>query len=527
MEDRDSGAISLDGLFAAMAFLWVLVGAAACLASGVTIGAGLEALPRYMTSESILAALGLAVGATAFKPHGARAKQLASAVAITVFATALAALAIGAPSSLRHVSRNLIALAWGFLGAALVGGGERSRRLIFSLALALFELGSLATLACVGTGALDAAALVAAHVFLLAASAAFLLLWQKRRKTNETAPCGIAQATDVSKLTDREREVVNCISEGRTQAEIAKKLGISPSTVSTYRARALKKLGAGTIEINPLSHSATHRLPYPSPAQLAFPVTLLAGVSILLSGITFLTNKGQSIRILACTIAAAIPFMARITGQRPGPESCHGEHEQLGAALSLATAFLTRELLIWRDSLLFALGLFAGCLVIISSSKMRRGRICASSDLWKGSLFGDAVFSTTLLLRQFPGNDVTAIRIGPMGITSAGATLVSSMTLLAFLFWLLSAQFLPASELSQIANTDLDTRRCNFLLAKGLNQTQAHVALDIAKGLSSSQIAAKEHLSSGSINSARLVAYRKLGINSRRDLVAVLEREVS
>lgn len=158
---------------------------------------------------------------------------------------------------------------------------------------------------------------------------------------------------------------------------------------------------------------------------------------------------------------------------------------------------------------------------------MRRGRICASSDLWKGSLFGDAVFSTTLLLRQFPGNDVTAIRIGPMGITSAGATLVSSMTLLAFLFWLLSAQFLPASELSQIANTDLDTRRCNFLLAKGLNQTQAHVALDIAKGLSSSQIAAKEHLSSGSINSARLVAYRKLGINSRRDLVAVLEREVS
>lgn len=527
MEDEDSKATGPDGFLAAKAFLWALVSAAACLAPAIVMGASVETLPRYMTSESILAALGLAMGATAFKLHGVRARRLASAVAISVFATALAALAIGASSSLWPIPRNLIALTWGFLGAALLSGGEQGRHLIASLTLALFELGSLATLACVGTGALDTAALVAAHVFLLAVSAAFLLLRQKRKKGGETAPRGIPQAADASKLTDREREVVNCLSEGRTQAEIAKTLGISPSTVSTYRARALKKLGVDTLEIDPLSRSATHRPPYPSPAQLAFPVALLAGASILLSGAASLTDKGPDLRILACTIVAVVPFVARITGQRPDAESCPGEHEYLGALLSLATALLARELLIWRDSLPLALGLFAGCLVIISSSKMRRGRICTAPDVWKGGLFDDAVFSATLLLRQFPGNDVTAVRIGPVGITSAGTALTLSVALLAFLFWLLSAQFLPAGELPQIANTDLDARRCNFLLAKGLNQTQARVALDIAKGLSSSQIAAREHLSSGSINSARLVAYRKLGINSRRDLVAVLEREVS
>jgi DNA-binding NarL/FixJ family response regulator len=47
----------------------------------------------------------------------------------------------------------------------------------------------------------------------------------------------------VSKLTDREREVLGFTVEGFSSSEIGKKLFISPKTVDTYRARIMEKLG--------------------------------------------------------------------------------------------------------------------------------------------------------------------------------------------------------------------------------------------------------------------------------------------
>lgn len=44
-------------------------------------------------------------------------------------------------------------------------------------------------------------------------------------------------------LTGRQREVLQLVAEGRTSAEIAKKLGISPRTVENHRASLVKTLG--------------------------------------------------------------------------------------------------------------------------------------------------------------------------------------------------------------------------------------------------------------------------------------------
>lgn len=51
----------------------------------------------------------------------------------------------------------------------------------------------------------------------------------------------------LSKLTDRERQVVSLVSQGLPNGEIAQRLGISPRTVEVHKARILAKLDARNI----------------------------------------------------------------------------------------------------------------------------------------------------------------------------------------------------------------------------------------------------------------------------------------
>ena len=46
-------------------------------------------------------------------------------------------------------------------------------------------------------------------------------------------------------LSARERQVLQAVAEGRSTAEIAQVLNLSPKTVDTYRSRLLHKLGVG------------------------------------------------------------------------------------------------------------------------------------------------------------------------------------------------------------------------------------------------------------------------------------------
>jgi two-component system, NarL family, response regulator NreC len=53
-------------------------------------------------------------------------------------------------------------------------------------------------------------------------------------------------APDGDNLTPREREVLRLIALGHTSVEIANKLGLSPRTIETHRARIHRKLGLDT-----------------------------------------------------------------------------------------------------------------------------------------------------------------------------------------------------------------------------------------------------------------------------------------
>lgn len=57
---------------------------------------------------------------------------------------------------------------------------------------------------------------------------------------------GEKSGPDGDKLTPREREVLRLIALGHTSVEIARKLGLSPRTIETHRARIHRKLGLDT-----------------------------------------------------------------------------------------------------------------------------------------------------------------------------------------------------------------------------------------------------------------------------------------
>ncbi|GAB4479332.1 MAG: response regulator transcription factor [Anaerolineae bacterium] len=51
----------------------------------------------------------------------------------------------------------------------------------------------------------------------------------------------------LARLSEREREVLQLVVEGRTSAEIGSLLALSPKTVETYRSRIMEKLGIGDL----------------------------------------------------------------------------------------------------------------------------------------------------------------------------------------------------------------------------------------------------------------------------------------
>ena len=56
-----------------------------------------------------------------------------------------------------------------------------------------------------------------------------------------------AGASPLERLSARERQVLQLVAEGKSSAEIARFVHLSPKTVETYRSRLMKKLGVSDI----------------------------------------------------------------------------------------------------------------------------------------------------------------------------------------------------------------------------------------------------------------------------------------
>jgi DNA-binding NarL/FixJ family response regulator len=93
-----------------------------------------------------------------------------------------------------------------------------------------------------------AALAAGAHAYLgkRTGSAALLAAIRSLHAGEQPAPSEHAQAVDEEAegaLSAREREILGAVVKGQTSRQIAEQLGISKSSVDTYRARIARKLG--------------------------------------------------------------------------------------------------------------------------------------------------------------------------------------------------------------------------------------------------------------------------------------------
>lgn len=289
----------------------------------------------------------------------------------------------------------------------------------------------------------------------------------------------IERLDGAERLTGRERSVLGLLSEGGTQVQVAAQLGISPSTVSTYRARALRKLGLpadcdlrhlGTKDAAPVVHPAVR--------------------------VSRVVPLGGFLPPLACILLGAfLEGLSLSQGWDAG---------RVGVRLALS----------WVVMLWLAVRLWVPTELSVDTMMGARALAVASACC-------------------------LGLLLGPMAVTEQGVSLFGflqfNLSTSNFLLLLLCCAVLLAvahSLLSRGLSCDIpmgpqgEEACLHYLIGRGLNELQAKVALELARDQSRRDIGQRLHVALGTVSSYSFGAYRRLGVHSRAELARLLSRDV-
>lgn len=301
-----------------------------------------------------------------------------------------------------------------------------------------------------------------------------LPVWALRAATSSTASASPLDGLGGAEaLSERERAIAEALATGSTVAQVAAALGLSASTVMTYRSRACEKLGVASLdELRPVVRGAgavpaAFDVTSPgAPALMA--MALCVGLSLrLLARVTMTSGSSwdQALGLLLVPALLAVPWAvllvyARLRGMRVRPRWASSRLSLVLLALAL-------------------FGLLAG-----------------------GGWYGLEV--------QVPGGFLSLNALGIIGNACAVAALAP------YLLW-------PRERVT----TTLDEERCVlYLRGRGAGELQAHVLTQIALGRSAPEICESLHVARGTVNAYRAQGYELLEVHSSRELADLLARDV-
>ncbi len=301
-----------------------------------------------------------------------------------------------------------------------------------------------------------------------------LPVWALRAATSSTTSASPLDGLGgADALSERERAIAEALATGSTVAQVAAALGLSASTIMTYRSRACEKLGVASLdELRPVVRGA-------GAVPAAFDVT---------------SPGAPALMAMALCVGLSLRLLARVT-----MTSGSSWDQALGRILVPALLAVP-----WAALLVYAR--LRGMRVRPRWASSRLSLVLLALALF-GLLAGGGWYGLEV---QVPGGSLSLNALGIIGNACAVAALAP------YLLW-------PRERVT----TSLDEERCVlYLRGRGAGELQAHVLTEIALGRTTPEICESLHVARGTVNAYRAQGYELLGLHSSRELIDLLARDV-
>lgn len=362
-------------------------------------------------------------------------------------------------------------------------------------------------------------------------------------------------------LTERERAVLSRTLSGESASRIAEDMGLSKSTIATYRRRCCEKLGVSNVkELIVLAETYScvggkHEEPVgtepasgrlaPSPDRKRYAFLAL----ILITFVIIALVRVPSDAFIAGSWFHRLPYLylwsicaALIGVSVAGAGIAKRPVQEAGLGVAAGGMLFTLALseiayCIWmaygpfsRAAFVatFALGCLAAGVSRNAGTLTARSYLCAAPRAFLEGLEGllisqplTCLFAAAALsLSSCAWLDAQLI-IWPL----SAARFLCPLTILVsvgLLLWCLhvaqpgEAELAPAKE----------QRAVHYLLGRGLGELQAMIVLDLARGCRTRDICARRHVAASTVRSYRQRAFGTLGVRSSFELRELLSREV-
>lgn len=420
--------------------------------------------------------------------------------------------------------------------------------------------------------------------FAALACGAALIAVSSVRETADLAACPRPAAAeagpspaafDLSSLSPREREAVLGRLANKSSAEVARQMGISPSTVRNLQSRAAKKLGVGSLnELSPFQQAAAEPkaphhcsmaapLPYLFVFGSALPVgaawaggwieAVLAGQILLALGLGLVaaclgrTKRTAIPQAPLCGVAALLGAcaVAEVAGLAQGTLFVFVARAAVLVSLALVVAsaraagdcvFAPRDVACISAACLPALlvggpgaALCSCSFGILALYVGRKKDACSLATLVASFGLGSAVgarLSWSLVctgeLLALAGSMAGVAAAASLASLAMGSVVVAGIASAAALFWACLAR----RGISRLRGQSIDfgARVSALCRLRGLNETCTSVAIALIGGMGGPEICEALLIAPGTLNSARREVFRVFNVHTVAGLDARVTR---
>lgn len=372
-------------------------------------------------------------------------------------------------------------------------------------------------------------------VTLLIAFILWLLLRARTRNGEGVSSETSAPSHDFESLSERQQQVLSMASNGLSDTEIAQSLGLTPGTVSNHKRRGLERLGlTGVADLRENTHTQNEQALTEVPSRRPIVKAIFGIGTIALTCIApFVPAAPDTAYCLAIVLGLLTSLASMVLSQSHScePTDCQSKEVQelqssicafsfvLGIGIALCWSFPNTATAIAACASLFLIvgAVFSGRISPKGTSRPRSSSLRISDGM---DLPATLAFLAAGLILAAHASQL----LGMLPATASRCHLVAQLCIAITAVRLTGILIrLGRVNVASEAPVEASTYTEVFLRSKGVGDLEAEVLTLSAQGYTRPQICDLLHIATGTVNSCRASAYKKLGIHSKGELLELLE----